>query len=283
VDELKQIIKAGKAQQLKITVLGGGSNTIIATQGIRGIGLICRGLTEIKKLGDTRFYLGAGLSMAKVAKTLQEANLTRAEFMIGIPGTLGGAVAMNAGAMGQETAEMIESVDVFLINELKVETWPLEKLHFAYRKSAVNPEEHIVVGATLSLKHGDPIIIEKLMQQSLSFRQAHHPKEPNGGSVFKNPNPEQPAGKLLDGLGAKAWQEGGAFVSPMHANFIVNLQNATALDILRLMIRMKRSVWKAYQVCLFPENRFVGDALSEETQLLTELKQDYAITPPINL
>ena len=131
IDELTKIVEAAKAQQLKITVLGVGSNTIIATQGIRGISLICRGLTEIKRLDANRFYLGAGLAMAKVAKTMQEANLTGAEFMIGIPGTLGGAVALNAGAMGQETAEMIESVDVFLINKLVVKTWPLEKMCFA--------------------------------------------------------------------------------------------------------------------------------------------------------
>lgn len=280
INELKHVLKAAKENQFKVTILGGGSNTIIATQGIRGVGLVCRNLNTIEqlsdKLGSNRFYLGAGLSMAKVAKTMQEAHLTGAEFMIGIPGTLGGAIAMNAGATGQETQEIIESVDVLMISTLEVETWPKEKLQFAYRKSAIDPKQHVVVGATLNLKTGEPEIITKLMEQSLSFRQAHHPKEPNGGSVFKNPGNGLTAGKLLDDLGAKTWQEGGAFVSPLHANFIVNLQQATALDILRLMLKMKQSVWKANQVCLFPENRFVGDALPEETEIWQELHQNYS-------
>lgn len=264
-------LEAIEASGKPLTVLGGGSNTLIASQGIRGATFLAKRLMFTEPVDDTTFLIGAGVPLAKVCKLAQDHHLTGAEFMIGVPGTLGGALVMNAGAMGQDTAPLVNHVVLFNRNTGNVETWTPEKLAFSYRKSAINPACHIVLAAQLTFTPGDPSDIDALIKKSLTFRQTHHPKEPNGGSVFKNPAPEKPAGKLLDECGAKTWAEGGARVSPMHANFIVNTGGATSTDILRLMTRMKETVRARYNVEMFPENRFLGDATKEEIALWEDL------------
>lgn len=253
-----------------LTVLGGGANTIVASQGIRGVTFLSKRLMFATPVSETQFQVGAGMPLARVSKLAQDHNLTGAEFMIGVPGTLGGAITMNAGAMGQETAEILEHALVFNMDSGEIDRWTHEQLQFAYRKSAVT-NRMIVVGAQLRFQPAEPTAIAELMQKSLVFRQSHHPKEPNGGSVFKNPAKEHPAGKLLDELGAKGWREGGAMVSPVHANFIVNVDQATSTDILKLMLRMKRAIKENYGYDTHPENRFLGEATDEEIVIWKEL------------
>jgi len=250
-----------------VTVLGGGANTIIASRGIRGITV----LTKRLMFAEPTFELGAGMPLARVATLAQDHGLSGAEFMIGVPGTLGGAIAMNAGAMGQETANIIDFVWLYNLKSNDMEKWPKAKLDFAYRKSAIRPQEMIVLSAQLTFQPGEAAAIADLMQKSLKFRQQHHPKEPNGGSVFQNPMPDQPAGRLLDELGAKGWTEGGAMVSPRHANFIVNTGHATSTDILKLMLRMKQAIKARYGYDVHPENRFVGEATEEEQEIWSQL------------
>jgi len=184
---------------------------------------------------------------------------------------VGGAVAMNAGAMGQETADIVDFVWLYNLQSGKMEQWPKAKLNFSYRKSAIRPQHMIVLSAQLTFQPGNADAIAELMKKSLKFRQEHHPKEPNGGSVFQNPMPDKPAGRLLDELGAKGWKEGGAMVSPRHANFIVNTGNATSTDILKLMLRMKEAIKTHYGYDVHPENRFVGDATQEEEEIWSQL------------
>jgi UDP-N-acetylmuramate dehydrogenase len=260
-----------KKSGLPLTILGGGSNTIIASQGIRGTTFIAKRLMFIEPVDETHLKLGAGLPLAKVCKIAQERNLSGAEFMIGVPGTLGGAIAMNAGAMGQDTASILDTAFIYNLETQCVEEWSAEKLNFSYRMSAIDPKHHVVLGALLKFEPAEAEGIAKRIQASLSFRQVHHPKEPNGGSVFKNPSPDKPCGRLLDELGAKTWSHGGAKVSAMHANFIVNTGQATSTDILELMLKMQRALETHYGLAVSPENRFIGEASVQEAAIWKEL------------
>ncbi|MBY0405599.1 MAG: hypothetical protein K2X66_16980, partial [Cyanobacteria bacterium] len=210
----------------------------------------------------------------KVAKIAQQHHLKGAEYMIGIPATLGGAVRMNAGALGQETSQVVRYVFVYNLTQGELEIWDPSKLQYSYRHSAIDPSNHVVLAAELEFQPGNFSEITELMENSVAFRKAHHPIEPNGGSVFRNPAPGVTAGKLLDDLGAKTWVEGGVRVSPLHANFIVNVQNGTSTDVLRLMLRMKQTVKEATGYDIFPENLFLGAATPEEVDLWSALQAD---------
>ncbi|MCA9807297.1 MAG: UDP-N-acetylmuramate dehydrogenase [Cyanobacteria bacterium HKST-UBA06] len=256
-----------------LTVLGGGCNTLIASRGIRGATLITKRMlaVEVVDLASGRLRFDAGVPLARVATTAQDHGFSGAEFMIGIPGTVGGAIAMNAGAMGQSTDEIVEGAVVYDCASRQVLTLDAEALAFSYRHSSIDPQRHVVLAGYFRFKPGDAQAIAHLMQQSLDFRKAHHPKEPNGGSVFKNPAPGHPAGRLLDELGAKTWREGGARISELHANFIVNDGSATSTDVLRLMLKMKTAIEAHYPFKVYPENRFVGQPSDEEARLWAQL------------
>jgi UDP-N-acetylmuramate dehydrogenase len=266
--EMVNILRQTQAAGKPLTLLGWGGNSIIASAGIRGVTIITRKLDWVEPITDTRIAFGAGVHLAKAASVALKHGLTGGEFMIGIPGTIGGAVRMNAGALGQETANLVRSVNLYNLETAQLETWLPEQLGFHYRKSAIDPNKHVVLSAELELHPGNPAEISATMTQSVQFRKSHHPKEPNGGSVFKNPSKEMPAGKLMEELGAKGqWREGGAMVSPLHGNFIVNVDNATSLDVLRLMRRMQRAIQETYGLEAHPENLFLGDATPEEQVL----------------
>jgi UDP-N-acetylmuramate dehydrogenase len=268
IDVLQRVCRDGK----KLTVLGWGGNSLIASQGISGVTIITRKLDWVETVSPTRLKFGAGVHLAKSASAALKAELAGGEFMIGIPGTVGGAVRMNAGALGQEVAEITRSVTLFNLESGSVETWSPDQLQFSYRKSSINPARHIVLSAEMEFKPGNPAEISVLMDGSVNFRKTHHPKEPNGGSVFKNPSKKQPMGLLMEELGAKGqWREGGAMVSPLHGNFIINFNNATSSDVLRLMLRMKRAVHEHYGLDAHPENLFLGDATDEEIAMWQEL------------
>lgn len=265
---LMDVVRSQKA----LTVLGWGGNTIIASKGIRGVTIITRKLEWVEQKSSTRFAFGAGVHMAKSASVALKHSLTGGEYMIGIPGTIGGAVRMNAGALGQETSELVRSVTLFNRETAEVETWMPDQLGFRYRWSEIDPTKHIVLSAELEFKPGNAATISEMMEKSVNFRKTHHPKEPNGGSVFKNPSKEMPAGRLMEELGAKGqWREGGVMVSPLHGNFIVNIDNGTSTDVLRLMLRMKRAIKEHYGLDAHPENLFLGDASEEEQVLWQEL------------
>ena len=283
VEEAIEGLQSAHQNNEPVTVLGSGSNTLITTLGIRGLTFVSKNLTAVEKLPNNQFRLGAGYALAKAAKLFQQHALTGAEFMIGVPGTIGGAIAMNAGAMQQETSQTLITATVYDLKNNTVETWDNSRFAFGYRHSVIQNthEQYIVLDATFQLEPGNANLILEKMSENMAWRQAHHPKEPNGGSVFRNPE-NNSAGKLLDALGARgnpnnnqlAWHEGGASISPLHANFIINTGQATSLDILQLMSRMKSAVQKNYQINLHPENKFIGDAAPEEMKLWEDLTAD---------
>lgn len=264
---LQNVRKSGK----KLTVLGWGSNSLIASAGIRGVTLITRKLTHVEPKGENRFLFGAGVHLAKAATIAQQHSLSGAEYMIGIPGTIGGAVRMNAGALGQETASVVRYAFLYNLESGEFEIWDRERLQYGYRKSAIDPSVHLVLAAELEFTPGVLPDITATMEKSVTFRKQHHPTEPNGGSVFRNPAPEMTVGRMLDEAGAKSWVEGGCRVSPLHANFIVNTGGATSLDVLRLMTRMQQTVQEQYGYHIHPENLFLGEATPEEQDLWAAL------------
>jgi len=267
---LHDVQRSGK----QLTILGWGGNSIIASAGIRGVTIITRKLDWVEQLSPTRLAFGAGVHMAKSASEALKRSLAGGEFMIGIPGTIGGAVRMNAGALGQEISDLVRSVTLFNRETDQVETWLPEQLDFSYRKSTIQPNKHIVLSAELEFQPGDAAQIAEMMDQSVNFRKTHHPKDPNGGSVFKNPTKDTPVGRLMEELGAKGnWREGGAMVSPLHGNFIVNVDHATSTDVLKLMLRMKKAIKEKYGLDTHPENLFLGEATEEEQVLWQELTE----------
>ena len=277
LEEAVEVLRFAKESKQPLTVLGWGGNSIIASRGIRGITLITRKMTWVRPLENNphAFEFGAGVHLAKVSAEALQHGLSGAEFMIGIPGTVGGAVRMNAGALKQEMADVVIAAQVFNLETGQLETWDKTRLDFQYRKSAIDPEKHIVLAATLQFHPGHPAEIKSQMDASVQFRKTHHPTEPNGGSVFANPSPEEPVGKLLDQIGARnpVWAEGGVHISPLHCNFIVNVNQGTSTDILRLMLRMKFAIFEHYQLDVHPENKFIGDATDEEKRLWQQLQE----------
>jgi len=269
LDETIAVLKY--AQSKPLTILGWGGNSLIASAGISGITVITRKMDWTTRKSDTELEFGAGVHLAKAAKAALDHKLQGGEFMIGIPGTIGGAIRMNAGALSQEMANLVQSAQVFNLTSGEVETWSAAQLGFEYRKSNIDPHTHVVLSATLKFAPGDPRVIQEIMDKSVNFRRSHHPLEPNGGSVFKNPTPEQPMGKLIEELGGKDWTEGGVRISPRHGNFIINLGKGTSTDVLKLMLRMKREVKARYNLDTHPENLFLGDATEEEKTLWQEL------------
>ncbi|MFN7311555.1 MAG: UDP-N-acetylmuramate dehydrogenase [Vampirovibrionales bacterium] len=275
---LSPLLKSGETT---LNVLGWGSNTLIASAGIAGHTLITRKLADMKALGDGRFLIEAGVHLAKVAHTVLEAGFQWGEYMIGIPGTMGGAAVMNAGAMGQDTARIVERVFVFDLQKGNADWVEASDLAYDYRYSAVDPQSQVVLATECRFQAGDVSESKALMERNIAFRKAHHPIEPNGGSVFRNPTmPPQggdvvlSAGKLLEDLGAKGtWKVGGAEVSALHANFIVNTNHASSTDVLTLMRQMQVAVWDAYKLRIYPENRFIGLATEAEKRLWHALKE----------
>lgn len=272
-EETLSILHRAQQEKKKVTLLGWGGNTIIASRGIRDITLITRKLDWVVPIGNTAFWFGTGVHLAKAANVAMQHSLTGGEFMVGIPGTVGGAVCMNAGALGQETAKVIQRVKLYHTEKQAVEEWSLAELDFQYRKSNIQPGTHVILSALLAFEPGNQAQIAQTMQNSVRFRKEHHPKEPNGGSVFKNPLPDMPVGKLIDELGGKGvWQEGGVMVSPLHGNFIINVDNGSSTDLLKLMLRMKQAIHQHYGLDVFPENLLIGDISPTEEQLWKQLK-----------
>ncbi len=193
-----------------------------------------------------------------MARTALENGLAGLEFAAGIPGTMGGAVVMNAGAYGGEMKDVIQSVSVLNI-EGRVEEISVEDLELGYRTSCIEKRQLIVLGATLELKVGCKEEIEARMEELKVQRVTKQPLEyPSGGSTFKRPEGYF-AAKLIDDAGLRGFQVGGAQVSEKHCGFVINKEKATASDIVELMEEVKAKVEEKYQVTLEPEIKRIGE------------------------
>ena len=254
--DLVQLL-VGIPQTIPVFWLGLGSNLLVRDGGIPGLVILTAGCLNEIKLGTTQqLYVQTGVSCAKVARFAAQAGLTGTEFLAGIPGTLGGALAMNASAWGGETWSLVQSVETIdRRGQLHYRT--ATDYEIGYRQ-VVGPQDEWFISATLQLQPNP--VVENKAKISWLLKQRHDKQPiglPSGGSVFRNP-PGHYAGQLIEQAGWKGRGIGGATVSEQHANFIINSHHATAADIENLITQIANSVEQHFGIRLIPEVHIVG-------------------------
>ncbi|OEF99528.1 UDP-N-acetylenolpyruvoylglucosamine reductase [Vulcanibacillus modesticaldus] len=257
-EELVKTINILNDNQVSWQVLGRGSNVLVSDKGFQGaIISLNKNFQEINFDGSV-VQTEAGASLIRLANLAAKNGLTGLEFAGGIPGTIGGAIYMNAGAHGSDISQILESAEVLLDNG-GIVTWRNTDFEFEYRTSILQRKKAILLTAVFSLMQGDRKIIAEDMARFKDRRRRTQPfNYPCTGSVFKNP-PNDYAGRLIEQLGLKGFQIGGAQVSTIHANFIVNTGNATAKDVLSLIDYIKDKVYQEFQVVLESEVELIGE------------------------
>ena len=257
-EEIAGIFKICREEGIPWFVLGNGSNLLVSDKGYQGVVIqLYKGFGEVKVQG-CQITAQAGALLSQIAAAAREESLTGFEFAGGIPGTLGGAVVMNAGAYGGEMKDVIKEVTV-LTREGEIRTLQAEELAMGYRTSAIKEAGYIVLSAVLSLEKGDKEQIKARMQELAGMRSSKQPLQyPSAGSTFKRPEGYF-AGKLIMDSGLRGYQVGGAQVSEKHCGFVINTGNATARDVRNLMADVQRIVEEKYGVKLEPEVKFLGD------------------------
>ncbi len=256
VDQVKQLVAYCHDHQLPLTVLGNASNLIVQDGGIEGLVIITTKMNHIEVQGD-QVVAEAGAAYIDVTKVARDAALTGLEFAAGIPGSVGGAIFMNAGAYGGETKEVVSEATV-LLPDGQVKVLNNEQLAFGYRHSVVQDDHGVVLSATFALKPGDKQQIGDKMDELNARRAARQPLElPSCGSVFKRPTGYY-AGKLIHDAGLQGYTVGGAQVSTKHAGFIVNIDHGTAADYQAVIQHVQDVVKQKYGVQLVREVRIIG-------------------------
>ncbi|MCE4955864.1 UDP-N-acetylmuramate dehydrogenase [Macrococcoides caseolyticum] len=257
--EIQKTLQYAKEHHIPVTYLGNGSNIIIRDGGIRGIVISLLGLTDVQVEVDT-IIASSGAAIIDVSKIARDHHLTGLEFACGIPGSVGGAVFMNAGAYGGEIKDVLESATV--INEDgEIITLTNEQLQLDYRSSIIQTEHYVVLEATFKLTRGDINVIQSQMDILTERRVDKQPLEyPSCGSVFRRP-PGHFAGQLIQEAGLQGHRIGGVEVSKKHAGFIVNVDNGTATDYEQMIAYVKEKVFENSGVELHPEVRVIGEKL----------------------
>lgn len=258
VEELSEVLRYCSDNRLEFFILGNGSNLLVSDNGYDGVIVqIFKNLNDIKREGNS-FRVMAGALLASVAARACEAGLTGFEFASGIPGTIGGAVIMNAGAYGGEIGQVITEVTV-LTRDLQVKVLEKDALEFGYRKSSVADMDAIVLEAVVELKEGNQEQIKAQMTDLRNRRQEKQPLEfPSAGSTFKRPEGNF-AGKLIMDAGFRGYSVGGAQVSEKHCGFVVNRGNASASDVIELTNRIKKKIYEKNKVSLELEIKLLGN------------------------
>lgn len=254
--EIKDLIKTCKENGVQYTIIGNGSNILVGDEGIVGVVIkISSGLTSVKIDGNL-IYAEAGVLLSTLANKVKLESLTGLEFASGIPGTLGGAIYMNAGAYGGEMKDVVKKVG-YLDSDGEIREISGADAGFGYRKSIFVDSDKIILYAELELEKGDIKKITETMQDLNQRRKDKQPLNfPSAGSTFKRPEGYF-AAKLIEDSGLKGYSVGGAKVSEKHAGFVVNFDNATASDVKKLMEDVKNIVLEKFGVELEPEVKFL--------------------------
>ncbi|MGB9803673.1 UDP-N-acetylmuramate dehydrogenase [Desulfofundulus sp.] len=258
VRELARLVTWAHARGFPLYFIGNGSNLLVKDGGIRGIVVkIGRAFSQVQVHGTT-LIAGAGTMLGVLATVAQKNGVGGLEFCAGIPGTVGGAVVMNAGANGSCMADLVQEVTV-MDPSGELERWGAGKLDFGYRTSNLLGRSLVVLEITCRGVARDPDLIRAEMEQYIARRRASQPLSyPSAGSVFKNP-PGGKAGWLIEQAGCKGMRQGDAQVSPVHANFIVNLGRATARDVQILIQRVQQLVYERFGITLTLEVQVLGE------------------------
>ena len=248
-------------------ILGGCSNVLISSKGYKG-NLILTSEMKHFEINGNRVIADCGVKGPLLSQKTCEAGLSGFEFMIGFPGSIGGEVYMNASCHGQCISDNLIRCCLFDKKKKEIVYKEKSEMGFDYRKSILQDDNYIVLGAEFELKKAPQEEIKALLDRNLSFRKEVQPNlsHPNAGSVFKNPNNDS-AGRLLDKAGVKEFDLENAKVWDNHANFIINKGNATSEDILELMVKMHNAVKENFTIELTPEIIFIGDKTKKEENL----------------
>jgi len=245
--------------QIAWKILGKGSNLLVLDKGFRGA-IISLNNKSFQKIiiNDSCISVGASVSLIRLANLAAKEGLTGLEFAGGIPGTVGGAIYMNAGAHGSDIFQVLVEAEVLTENG-EIVTISKDDLQFSYRTSIFQQKEWIILSAVFQLKFGDrKEIASKMAQFKLKRKNSQPYNLPCSGSVFRNPEGDF-AGRLIEQIGLKSFQIGGAQVSDLHANFIVNVNEATAKDVLELIEHIQRQVYEIYGINLNSEVELLGE------------------------
>ena len=257
-NEVKDAIEICREEGMPYYIIGNGSNLLVSDKGYRGVIIqIYKEMNEIT-VEDGKVKAQAGALLSGIAAKALAAELTGFEFASGIPGTIGGACVMNAGAYGGEMKDVLESVTV-LTGEGEIIELGCNELELGYRTSVIAKKGYIVLGAVMKLEHGDAVNIKAYMDELKEKRVTKQPLEyPSAGSTFKRPEGHF-AGKLIEDAGLRGFQVGGAQVSEKHCGFVINRDHATAADIMELMRQVQMRVKENSGVDLEPEVKRLGD------------------------
>lgn len=257
VQQVKDTITICKENEIPYYVIGNGSNLLVKDGGIRGVVIKLCELNKIERIGN-KITAECGALLKDVSAAATAGSLSGFQFACGIPGSVGGAVFMNAGAYDGETSFVIESAEV-LDDKQEIRVLSKEELNLGYRQSIVMRKGYIVLSATFNLTPGDKEAIQARVDELTKRREDRQPLEyPSAGSTFKRPEGYF-AGKLIEDAGLKGFSVGGACVSTKHAGFVINKGNGTAKDVLDVINHVKDEVKKQFAVDLYPEVRILGE------------------------
>jgi len=254
VDALVKVLSFAKAEGIPVTVIGGGANTLVGDLGVKGITLKLNNDYFPEEIVDTQVTVNAGSAISRIVTLMTKNQLIGAEFLAGIPGTLGGATTMNAGTKNGECMTVVDAVELATADGIG---W-VSNLTYRYRHTDL-PKGAVVTRIRFNLRRGDMAESKAKMDADIGYRKRTQPlSQPNFGSVFTNP-PGHFAGALIEKVNLKGHRLGNAQISTLHANWIVNLGNAKAADVTGLMNEAKRRVLETTGVTLTPEVKWVGE------------------------
>lgn len=255
-DEVKQIVDYCNNNDLPWLCLGNASNLIVRDGGIEGFVIMLSELNQVT-INDTTITADAGAKLIDVTYKALEKDLVGMEFACGIPGSIGGAAYMNAGAYGGELVDVFESAEIIL-EDGRFVTFKKEDMHFSYRHSILQEMKGIVLNVTFTLEKGNHADIKEKMDELTHLRKSKQPLEyPSCGSVFKRPEGYF-TGKLIQDANLQGLKWGGAQISTKHAGFIVNIDHATATDYVELIQHIQKTILKEFDVVLETEVRIIG-------------------------
>ena len=254
-------------------IIGGGSNVLLSSHGVDTPVILTTNLRDIT-INNNTIKAQCGVKTGVLSKTAADNNLSGMEFFFVIPATVGGVVKMNSSAHSQSIKDIIISAEVFDMGQKKVLTLSNEELELSYRTSILQKKPLVLLEAVFNLEKQNRELIDKRMQENLDYRKEKQPAltEPNFGSTFRNPQGAA-VGKMIEELGLKGTVEGGAKISEIHGNFIVNYsKQATSTDVLRLMFKMYNAVKQKFGYEIKTEVIFIGNMTEEEKKIWTLIK-----------
>lgn len=267
-EELERIAKLLWKMDMPFRILGGGSNVLVSDRGVRGAVILnhARDVSFLESESGPRVKAESGASLGSVSRRTIEHAWTGMEWASTIPGTIGGAIVGNAGAHGGDIASCLEMAEI-LQPKQQVEVWPVQRFEYGYRDSVLKrlPQPFVILTATFRLGTTTMEMAKRKLKEFVDYRQRTQPSGPSWGSMFKNP-PGKSAGRLIDTAGLKGLQIGGARVSAKHANFFINLGDASASDVLRLIRLVRKEVAERFNIMLELEVELFGDWDPEEVR-----------------